>query len=675
MTDYTYSKVAVYAELGGALRLARNSRTFVTDTVTGLPVNVTQGAFTAPYLYTDSSGIADFTATTPGPIRLTTGATFVDVFSEELPSLGLAAATSSAASASSAAASAADAALSAALVGAPADSAVAAIVGNPASATRVSLSSTYASSAVVAGTGIDPTGATFSTAAIQAKLDAAGVGSHVHFPLGTYKVATASTDTTTIERACLYFTSAHSGMTVTCDPGTIIKGVNDGSNLWFNLVKITDCVGLTFDGITFDANAQAAFASDPTVASNGLSCIYPKSSAVDRGCRDLTFKDCKFLNSFNAAFQTHGAYGQTGPFYYAADIKITGCHFENTGAHGIALNYAKNVIIAGNTFYNLGRKPILSTGIGSGVFCDVSTANLNVVIQGNVGENPGYGFTKVEFHTGDPITNKHITIADNKVTSTETITGEAFASIYGIRVNGIDVTVRGNTFDGYRGRGIDMTGSQAANCNILDNTLTMQAGAPSVYPAIDASGNPGGHEISGNRLTGQTGVGINVSGLTSTLIQRNRIIGSGSTGLKITAGTQTRVSVNLIQDSVGVGLYVTSTADFVTLDGNDIFDSRTAGARTQTIGILVDSAVTNMEIRRNRSRNNSSQQTNIFGTLTSEIIDGNKIIYGTAAPTTGAWLVGDLAINTAPAAGGYERWRCTTAGSPGTWKGAGLIQA
>jgi len=48
-----------------------------------------------------------------------------------------------AASAASAAASAASAALSAALVGAPADSAVAALLGNPASATRAAASSTY----------------------------------------------------------------------------------------------------------------------------------------------------------------------------------------------------------------------------------------------------------------------------------------------------------------------------------------------------------------------------------------------------------------------------------------------------------------------------------------------------------------------------------------------------
>jgi hypothetical protein len=40
-------------------------------------------------------------------------------------------------------------------------------------------------------------------------------------------------------------------------------------------------------------------------------------------------------------------------------------------------------------------------------------------------------------------------------------------------------------------------------------------------------------------------------------------------------------------------------------------------------------------------------------------------VYASAAPTTGTWKAGDLAINnagTAPFA-----WKCTVAGTPGTW--------
>lgn len=53
-----------------------------------------------------------------------------------------------------------------------------------------------------------------------------------------------------------------------------------------------------------------------------------------------------------------------------------------------------------------------------------------------------------------------------------------------------------------------------------------------------------------------------------------------------------------------------------------------------------------------------------------------KIRYNySAAPTTGTWKVADTVYNNAPAAGGYIGWVCVTAGSPGTWKGFGLIEA
>jgi hypothetical protein len=49
--------------------------------------------------------------------------------------------------------------------------------------------------------------------------------------------------------------------------------------------------------------------------------------------------------------------------------------------------------------------------------------------------------------------------------------------------------------------------------------------------------------------------------------------------------------------------------------------------------------------------------------------------YGSAAPASGTWAVGDTVWNTAPAAAGYMGWVCTTAGTPGTWKGFGVIQS
>jgi hypothetical protein len=42
---------------------------------------------------------------------------------------------------------------------------------------------------------------------------------------------------------------------------------------------------------------------------------------------------------------------------------------------------------------------------------------------------------------------------------------------------------------------------------------------------------------------------------------------------------------------------------------------------------------------------------------------------------TATWLAGDIAFNRSPAAGGKIGWVCTAAGSPGTWKPFGLIDA
>ena len=52
---------------------------------------------------------------------------------------------------------------------------------------------------------------------------------------------------------------------------------------------------------------------------------------------------------------------------------------------------------------------------------------------------------------------------------------------------------------------------------------------------------------------------------------------------------------------------------------------------------------------------------------------GRGVNYVSAAPTTGAWLQGEIVYNTAPTSGGYVGWVCTASGKPGTWNTFGLI--
>jgi hypothetical protein len=61
-----------------------------------------------------------------------------------------------------------------------------------------------------------------------------------------------------------------------------------------------------------------------------------------------------------------------------------------------------------------------------------------------------------------------------------------------------------------------------------------------------------------------------------------------------------------------------------------------------------------------------------FSTLISSF-NSPKEFYGSAAPTTGTWALGDVVYNSAPASAGYIGWVCTVAGAPGTWNTFGLI--
>lgn len=80
----------------------------------------------------------------------------------------------------------------------------------------------------------------------------------------------------------------------------------------------------------------------------------------------------------------------------------------------------------------------------------------------------------------------------------------------------------------------------------------------------------------------------------------------------------------------------------------------------------------------NSTKNNGVAMYTAAGT-SPKLIDyilsstNNKVATGTAAPSTGSWLIGDIVYNTAPAGSGFIGWVCTTSGTPGTWKTFGVI--
>lgn len=69
------------------------------------------------------------------------------------------------------------------------------------------------------------------------------------------------------------------------------------------------------------------------------------------------------------------------------------------------------------------------------------------------------------------------------------------------------------------------------------------------------------------------------------------------------------------------------------------------------------------------SNNNSSWGPTTAGALTCQSlkIGPNSITFGSAAPTTGTWVTGDVCFSTVPGASAPAGWSCSGGGTPGTW--------
>jgi len=189
---YHFVGAVAYDRLGSSWRTAAGLRSVsVIDPTTGLlPTGLTQDGLAVTWLTADKNSRYSFTCDVPGVV-VDFGAGAEALYAAEVPRLATTEAQTVQAIADDAAASAAAAAASASLVGAPADTAVAAIVGNPASATRVSLDSTYKGALGVINVrdfGVLPTNtaavnATNLTAARAALGTTSGT---LHFPPGDY---------------------------------------------------------------------------------------------------------------------------------------------------------------------------------------------------------------------------------------------------------------------------------------------------------------------------------------------------------------------------------------------------------------------------------------------------------------------------------------------------------
>jgi hypothetical protein len=226
----------------------------------------------------------------------------------------------------------------------------------------------------------------------------------------------------------------------------------------------------------------------------------------------------------------------------------------------------------------------------------------------------------------------------------------------------LDALVQGNVIDCWTGL-IDLAqrdhgGIWAPESGLVSgNVIRNGVGGAGIYSPADS----GSLVISGNLVDDINGAGIATenAGTSYVSVTGNRISNCLGAGIRLQTadGGACLCSGNVVKDNAeGITWAVTGIASFI--EGN-LLDGNTDNWGAAAV------APTDVELA---TRNN--------------MIDGYlcryrdiKETWDAAAPGAGTWAVGDIVWNTTPAATDYMGWVCVTAGTPGTWKGFGAIEA
>jgi hypothetical protein len=200
--------------------------------------------------------------------------------------------------------------------------------------------------------------------------------------------------------------------------------------------------------------------------------------------------------------------------------------------------------------------------------------------------------------------------------------------------------------EGYTGAcAIKMDGTTPVSAKIINNVcqnFASSAGTAALELYLD-SGEVDGNNISNGPSIGTGQLGIQLGNTKKTSLTNNNIVGF-------------YYGIRLLGSGNGVKNCIIGPNNF---SGNTVADILIDAGCENNIIILTDPNTVVID--------NSAPGSNTF--------IKSWLGASTADPSTGTYAVGDIIYNSAPVAGGFIGWVCTTAGTPGTWKTFGVISA
>lgn len=469
--------------------------------------------------------------------------------------------------------------------------------------------------------GADPTGVANSTAAFNAALAA---NNSVFVPAGTYAVK----NITGIRSGSELFGVGDASILKLTDR-TADSHVLDINHNTFNTVYTgvyvhdlqlqgsaatpvfeEQCHLIAMTGVTngiFERIKFFAFCGDGFYIGSG-------DGAVEHHNNSITVRDCVFdgVNKENR----NGI-----SVIDCNDLLVDNCYFVNTtkstmpGAidiepDGNLYHVVKNITVSNSRFFNIGGN---FATIGVLLAIDFDTAPTGFYFINNYMEQCNTGFS-FRYDKVGGVTESTNSFGFNVVSNTVKNCNSPFR-VFNVK----DCSIINNQFNVVSDAAL--VSYNTANDNAIDvvisNNLFYKVGS-----------------VEGSGLIVYTATRVTITG------NEFNDCGVGTVGLS-----------NAINFNTGTSSSVTiSNNNFVTPNG------------TTLVAIQKEAGHTFTPVNNIRSQNRFSGLTTNFDWRIGDPI------YGSAVPTTGAWIVNDRVFNSAPAAGQPEGWVCTVAGTPGTWK-------
>lgn len=465
--------------------------------------------------------------------------------------------------------------------------------------------------------GADPTGVTDSTVAIQNAINAAVIDKGiVVFSNGTYTIS----DTLNVNASC-YITSDGSGTGVTIRQVTSNKGFFNSLPTGSASIRITDLI----------------LDIQNTATSNGL-VYFQRIAGVGNS---LVVQRCTFTSTSATKYGFLGVYIQGASSGAVTDCTFTGT--ASTTSNGVSLYDSANVLIARNSF----------TYMTNVVTTNSTAPVVGGIVKGLVIEN-----NYIYLNKGDGLYIRYITdvLINNNIF--EQFVGTALKN-YPINLisiktasvsqNFIDHTSSSTTF--YHG-GVVVNGGSYVQ--VLENTFLYGGTTVELIGGCSLS------IVSKNYLLEPNGGAISASSvLDRSIISENIIIDVWSASTAVSAISCTSTSgtpTNIVSANAAVRKTKSAT-------------------NVNTYGITVGGAVSPYALVYGNELSGAITPMNT-SLMRSFFVEpsGVKVYYNSAAPTTGTWTAGTKVLLETPIAGGYIGYVCTVAGTPGTWKGFGLVQ-